>query len=115
MNNDLIQDIRLKWHIDYPNYEDCYVDGYGYGLIALDEQLNPYQSDSIEGQYWAEGWWSAFYDEKPLFHLDGVNIAKAQPRPYESKISQFLITFFELSGVLMVSSLLSYQLWELVA
>ena len=115
MKDDILADIRLKMQIENPDYEECYVDGYACGLAAIDEQSNPYASDSIEGQYWTEGWWNAFYGEQPLFSLEGANIEKAQPKPHEHKMTDFIISFLEISGVLAVSTLVGYQLWELVA
>lgn len=115
MKHVTLSDLRLKLHLDNPNYEECYVDGYSFALAQLNENFNPFPMNSIEAQYWSEGWWSAFYEEKPLFNLSGVNIAIAQPKPYESRVSQFIATFIELSGVLMVSSFLGCQLLELVA
>jgi hypothetical protein len=115
MDKNILADLRLKMHIEHPDYEECYVDGYACGLAEMDEEMNPYGNDSIEGQYWTEGWWSAFYDEKPLFSLEGVNITKAQPKPHEHRFADFVVTFLEISGVLAVSTLVGYQLWELVA
>ena len=115
MKQDILADIRLKMQIEHPDYEDCYVDGYACALADISEESNPYATDSIEGQYWTEGWWNAFYDETPLFNLEGANIEKAQPKPSEHKVTDFIITFLEISGVLAVSTLVGYQLWELVA
>ena len=115
MNENILADLRLKMQIENPDYEDCYVDGYACGLAQFSEEDSPYSSDSIEGQYWSEGWWNAFYEEKPLFSLDGVNPVQAQPIPEEHRVSDFIITFLEISGVLAVSTLVGYQLWELVA
>jgi hypothetical protein len=115
MDKHILADIRLKLQIENPDYEDCYVDGYACGLAELEEDTNPYAMDSIEGQYWSEGWWNAFYQEKPLFHLQGANIPDAQPKPHEYRLSDYIVTFLEISGVIAVSTLLGYQIWELVA
>ena len=115
MKDDILADVRLKMQVENPNYEDCYVDGYACGLAELGEELNPYSIDSIEGQYWTEGWWNAFYGEKPLFNLDGANFDKSQPKPNDHKVADFIISFLEISGVIAVSTLLGYQIWELVA
>ena len=111
MNTDILADLRLTLQLENPDYEDCYVDGYACGLANLPEDLNPYAQDSMESEYWTEGWWSAFYQEKPLFTLEGVNL-EAQPKP---QVTDYIVTFLEISGVLAVSSLLGYQILELVA
>ena len=95
MKDDILADIRLKMQVENPNYEECYVDGYACGLADIDEATNPYAVDSIEGQYWTEGWWNAFYGEKPLFSLEGANIEKGQPKPHEHKVADFIISFLE--------------------
>jgi hypothetical protein len=77
--------------------------------------MNPYAQDSIEGQYWSEGWWNAFYDEKPLFRLDGADVSNDQPQPHEHRVADFIVTFLEISGVIAVSTLVGYQIWEFVA
>ena len=114
MKNDILADLRLTIQLENPDYEECYVDGYACSLADVPENMNPYMLDSVEAQYWTEGWWNAFYEEKPLFTLEGVNM-KAQPKPHEHHVSDYIITFLEISGVLAVSSLLGYQILELVA
>ena len=54
-------------------------------------------------------------EEKPLFNLEGPTVAAAQPKPHEHRFSDFLVTFLEISGVIAVSALVGYQLWDLVA
>ena len=115
MDSQVLANLRLKLHLEYPDLEDCYVDGYACSLAGLSEETNPYLLDSIEGNYWTDGWWAAFYEEKPLFNLEGPTVAAAQPKPHEHRFSDFFVTFLEISGVIAVSALVGYQLWDLVA
>ena len=115
MDSLFLSNLKLKLHIEQPNYEDCYVDGYACSLVHLSEAINPFQSGTKEAMYWAEGWWNAFYGEKAFFNLDGVKIKESQPNPQEHRVTDFIMTFLEISGVLAVSTLVGYQLWELVA
>lgn len=114
MENDAIALMRLKLNIENPNYEECYVDGYACGLASLTEESNPFVQDTVESEYWSDGWWDATYEQKPLFTLDGANV-DSQPKAHEHRFSDFIVTFLEISGVIAVSTLLGYQLWELVA
>lgn len=115
MDQHILADVRLKLHLEYPDLEECYVDGYACSLAGLAEETNPYTLNSIEGDYWTDGWWSAFYEEKPLFNLEGPTIETAQPKPVEHRFSDYVVTFLEISGVIAVSALVSYQLWDFVA
>lgn len=115
MDKHLEAELKLKLHIDYPDLEDCYVDGYACSLAGLDETLNPYASDSIEGEYWTDGWWDGFYEEKAAFTLSGPITEKSQPHPEEHNFSKTLIRMLEISGIIAVSALVGYQIWDLVA
>lgn len=115
MNNLFLSHLKLKLHLDFPNYEECYIDGYACGLVNITEASNPYTKNSVEAGYWSEGWWNAFYEESALFNLDGVKIKQSQPYPQEHRLTDFIKTFLEISGVIAVSTLVGYHLWELVA
>ncbi|NDC31752.1 MAG: transmission trait enhancer LetE [Bacteroidetes bacterium] len=115
MDTQIEADLRLKLHIDYPDLEDCYVDGYACALAGIDEFSNPYANDSIEGEYWTEGWWAGFYSEKALFNLEGPVIEKQQPKPEDHKVAHMIVRILEISGVIAVSALVGYQIWDLVA
>jgi hypothetical protein len=115
MDTNIEGDLKLKLHIEFPDLEDCYVDGYACALAGIHESTNPYQEDCIEGQYWSEGWWSGFYSEKALFNLDGAVIDKTQPKPEEHKVANMIVRILEISGVIAVSALVGYQIWDLVA
>lgn len=56
--------------------EKCWMGGYYHGQKGNEENLNPYQEDSKESQFWLEGWWSGFYDEPALFPKHAVSLEK---------------------------------------
>ena len=47
--------------------EACWMEGYYYGQQGADESLNPFKHDSVEHQYYSDGWWDGFYQEEALF------------------------------------------------
>ena len=115
MDTNIVNDLRLKLHIQYPDLEECYVDGFACALAEIAEEANPYEEETIEHQHWQDGWWAGFYNEKPLFTLSGNHCDAEQPKPDEHHIVDFLVKFLEISGVIAVSALVSYQLWDMVA
>ena len=67
--NSMLQDIKLRLNIDRPDIEDCYAFGYECSLNELSESDNPFVEGSVEHYHWQEGWWDAFYGDKPLFNM----------------------------------------------
>jgi hypothetical protein len=47
--------------------EACWMEGYYYGQQGSDESSNPFKHDSVEHQYYSDGWWDGFYNEEALF------------------------------------------------
>ncbi len=47
--------------------ESCWMEGFYYGQKGEDESLNPFKPDTVEHQYYSDGWWIAFYNEEALF------------------------------------------------
>lgn len=67
----LLAEAKLILHVQYPDLEEVWLEGYHEGMSQLDEMVNPYPNGSEEHQFWHEGWWAACFEEPPLFNLDG--------------------------------------------
>ena len=63
----LLPHIKLRFNIDHPSYEECYLFGYECGLSDVSEEDNPFKAHSKEAEQWIEGWWAGAYGEDPLF------------------------------------------------
>lgn len=117
----LLPHVKLRFNIEHPNYEECYLFGYECAIAELTEEENPFPEGSIEAEQWQEGWWAGFYEEKPLFDLNNmeedIQLDKetaANDQRYCGKNS-FLTLVFEISGAIAASAIVGYQLLELVA
>src|SRR5687768_14995304 len=75
---DILGHIRLEFHVKHPTLDECWNEGYDAGVLALDEEDNPYQIGTKEYQFWNDGWWSGFYQEKRLF----ANPGESEVIPY---------------------------------
>jgi len=62
---------QLKLHVEVPDLDETWLDGYESGLYEKPEESNPYQMGTSEYEAWTEGWWAGFYKEEPLFNTDG--------------------------------------------
>lgn len=127
--NEFLPDIKLRFNIEHPNIEDCYALGYECGLEAFDESINPFPKDSLESEYWQEGWWAGFYGEEPLFELTDYldhhkNMATKQAdivplasndEKFQEQEYGFFRKMWEITGVIAVSALVGYQVIDLVA
>lgn len=120
MNNitALLPHIKLRFNIDHPTLEECYVFGYECAAQEVAEVENPFPQGSKEAEQWLDGWWAGIYGEDPLFTLEhNETIDKTlavNDKLYVNKHS-FLTLVFEISGAIAASALLGYQLFELVA
>lgn len=118
----LLPDLKLRFNIEHPSYEECYVFGYECALAELSEEDNPFKEGSHESEQWLEGWWDAAYGEKPLFDLNTLEVKidrisrdhSANDHSYNQKNS-FMSLVFEIGGAIAASALVGYQLLELVA
>ncbi|KTD75678.1 hypothetical protein [Legionella waltersii] len=116
----LLPHVKLRFNIEHPNYEECYLFGYECAIAELSEDDNPFPEGSQEAEQWQEGWWAGFYEEKPLFDMssmDEIQLDKetaANDQQYCQKNS-FLTLVFEISGAIAASAIVGYQLLELVA
>lgn len=118
----LLPDIKLRFNIDHPSYEECYILGYECAVLELDEVENPFREGSQEAVQWLEGWWAGAYGEEPLFDISNLDqeeiqldkVIAANDQQYFYKHS-FLSLVFEISGAIAASAIVGYQILELVA
>lgn len=118
----LLPHIKLRFNIDHPSYEECYLFGYECGLSEVSEGENPFKEGSHEAEQWLEGWWAGVFGEKPLFDMNSIESEAmdlfqdeaANDHVYCHKHS-FLSLVFEISGAIAASAIVGYQLLELVA
>ncbi len=117
----LLPDIKLRFSIDHPTFEDCYIYGYECAQADLEESENPFKESSKEGDQWLEGWWAGFYGEEPLYastkELKAVEepLKAANDLDFHEKAEGFLTKVFEITSAIAVSSFLCYQIINLVA
>jgi hypothetical protein len=118
----LLPDIKLRFNIDHPSYEECYIFGYECAVLEVSEEENPFREGSQDAEQWLEGWWAGAYGEKPLFNMSSLEqeethldkVIAANDQQYCHKHS-FLSLVFEISGAIAASAIVGYQLLELVA
>ena len=118
----LLPDIKLRFNIEHPSFEECYAYGYECALAEVAEEANPYREDSKESEQWLEGWWAGFYGEKSLYELDDKEdqeqtdaISAANDNTYHDHGLGLVIRVMEYTGLLAVSAAVGYQLLDLVA
>ncbi len=114
----LLPHIKLRFNIEHPSLEDCYVYGYECALAEVSEEENPFQASSKESEQWLEGWWAGFYGEKPLYELganDTNQAEAANDHVYSEHMSSFLTKVMEITSMLAVSAIVGYQVLDLVA
>lgn len=115
----MLPDIKLRFNIEHPSLEEAYVFGYECARSELGENENPFPADSLESEHWSNGWWAGFYDEEPAFVLDGEYEVLKPALPVNDHDYHhhdgFFMKLLEISGVLVVSAFVGYQLIELVA
>jgi len=121
----LLPDIQLRFYMKHASIEESYWYGYECATAELAEESNPFKPGSVESDHWIEGWWAGFYGEAPAFEhplLEGTPTPilveadlSANDHVYHEHIEQFFVKFLEISGVLVLSAIVGYQLFELVA
>ena len=118
----MLPDIKLRFNINHPSIEETYWYGYEIACAEGSEEDNPFTLGTIESDHWIEGWWAGFYGEPPAFThpVEAENIAaqlesSANDHVYQDHIENFLVKFLEISGVLVISAIVGYQLIEMVA
>ncbi|HRD68897.1 MAG: transmission trait enhancer LetE [Legionella sp.] len=116
----LLPHIKLRFNIEHPSYEECYMFGYECALSEVAEEDNPFREGSQESEQWLEGWWAGAYGEKPLFDLNTMQQEEelhieSAANDHQYHKSSFLTLVFEISGAIAASAIVGYQLLELVA
>ena len=115
--------IRLDFNINHPALDECYLDGYACARASLDESENPFQQDTVEARYWSDGWSDYAYGEEPLFDISALPIEEpildettaVNDDHFSSINNDALVRFLEITGALVVSAIVGYQLIEMVA
>lgn len=116
----LLPHIKLRFNIEHPSYEECYLFGYECALSNVSEDDNPFRQNSREAEQWLEGWWAGVYGEEPLFDMAEIKDetayyeVAANDQEYVHKHS-FLSLVLEISGAIAASAIVGYQILELVA
>ncbi|RUR13007.1 transmission trait enhancer LetE [Legionella sp. km772] len=116
----LLPHIKLRFNIEHPSYEECYLFGYECALSEVAEEDNPFRAGSQESEQWLEGWWAGFYGEEPLFDLNAeadeeTEIKREAANDQQYQKSSIMTLVFEISGAIAASAIVGYQLLELVA
>lgn len=118
----LLPDVRLQFNIQHPSIEESYWYGYECARANFTEEDNPFPLKTTESDYWIEGWWDAFYAQEPMFEcptsFERVAVEandSANDYDYHEQIEHFFVKLLEISGVLVISAIVGYQLIELVA
>ncbi|HVT62783.1 MAG TPA: transmission trait enhancer LetE [Legionellaceae bacterium] len=118
----VLPDIKLHFNINHPTLEESYWYGYECACADISEDANPFKSGTSESDHWIEGWWAGFYGETPVFqhplemeHHQPLHSNSANDHVYHDHLEQFLVKFLEISGVLVLSAIVGYQIMELVA
>lgn len=119
----LLPDIKLRFNIEHPSFEECYAYGYACAEAGIAEDANPYRASSKASEQWIEGWWAGFYGEEPLYALttDGDEETlfhdAANDATYieHRSMTDFWVKVLEVTGMVAVSAMVSYQLIDLLA
>lgn len=112
----ILPDLKLRFNIEYPDLEECYQEGYESAVEGFLEEQNPYKLNSLEYDYWQEGWIAGYCEEEPTLHLleKENKITHAANEKYPSK-QEFFVKFLKITGALAATALVGYQVLELVA
>ena len=115
----LLPDIKLRFNIEHPSFEECYTYGYECALAEIGEEENPFSHGSKEHEQWLEGWWAGLYGEEPLLQIstegDSQELNAANDQRYYDGMTALFIKVIELTGIIAVSAIVGYQVYDLVA
>lgn len=124
----LLPDIKLRFNIEHPSFEECYAYGYECAAAEVTEEENPYREGTMEAEQWLEGWWAGFYGEKPLFKFGSESNPEQEvifePRAANDQTyhfgadlvsSSFLSKMLKITGALAATVVVGYQVIDLVA
>ncbi len=113
----LLPHVKLHFNVDHPTIEESYLYGYECAKYDVSEDDNPFAFGSKEHEQWSDGWWDSFYGDEPLFTTEASEpqTSSANDHIYVEGKESFILKFLEISGVIVISALVGYQLFELVA
>lgn len=118
----ILPHIKLRFNIEHPTFEECYAHGYECAKAEIGEEANPFPVNTPESEQWLEGWWAGFYGEMPLYELpELLGAARIEPQvatndqDFSSQKTSFFKRVLEITGVIAVSTVLGYQVIDLVA
>ena len=63
----VLSSMRIALHANNPDINDIWLEGYESANDDIDNDDNPYPTDSEAHYHWQEGWWAGFYHEEPVF------------------------------------------------
>ena len=69
-NTTILPYVKLSLHIENPDLDDVWRDGYKSAEASELEESNPFFAGSTEHEFWEQGWWAGFYQEEPLFQME---------------------------------------------
>lgn len=118
-----LPDIKLRFNIEHPNLEDCYIYGYECALSNIGEDENPFISGTKESEHWIEGWWAGFYGDKPPYELsdkeaglsEPTSLTSANDQLFHENVGHFFATVMEITGIIVLSAVVGFQIIDLVA
>lgn len=119
----LLADVKLRFTIEHPSFEECYAFGYECAIAELSEADNPFQPQSRKSEQWLEGWWAGFYGEQPLFELGHDDLSQdkqneidaANDGVYQDSVTCFFLKVMELTGIIAVSAAVGLHVLDMVA
>lgn len=117
----LLPHLRLRFNIEHPNLEECYLFGFEAAKGGLDEHENPFSVDSKESFYWQEGYWDAMYEEKPLFdetiptEPKEIIAQASNDSHFQTKPNHLMLNVIKITGALAATIIVGYQVFALVA
>lgn len=115
-DTELLPHVKLHFNVKHPTIEESYAYGYECAKYEVPENENPFVFGSKEHEQWSNGWWDGFYGDSPLFTLESKEeISPANDNTYHEERDSFMLKLFEISGVIVISALVGYQIFELVA
>lgn len=116
--------VKLRFNIEHPSFEECYVFGYECAQSDVSETENPFNEGTSEHEQWSDGWWAGFYGEEPLFELNAgdtqagasvENLSAANDTEFKDGVGKWLLRAIEITGVIAVSAVVGYQVLDMVA
>lgn len=109
---------KLSLHVHNPDLDDTWREGYEMAQNNCQDTSNPFETFTIEHEYWSEGWWAGFYNEEPLFQFEEMNVtATDQVAISEKKTGFFAQCYYSLTQLtekLMGTAVSSFLVYEVV-